>query len=298
MYLSVLCLRPSWSAADARAGAVPTRTRAARPPRAAHPEPARRQRGVHQWICATPRATHSALRRRPRDRRTGGRIYHHLARRADGAAFVGPVPPLLVHGIRGLSAGSPRNAVLHTARYTLRATHCALHTAHTLLHTLLHTARTLLHTAHYTLRARCYTRVQQPCPQTLTWGRQFDYPYDWEKFKPSNELRAERHDHHALRARLWGERVAQHVEAGCEGDWTVSYGHGRDMAWVSRLSHRSWCPSGLPDPMLQCGRWCFDGRRLCAKPDAAMVHQWEAAEDMHGGVGGAKMHPAQLLQRF
>ena len=182
--------------------------------------------------------------------------------------------------------------------YTLRATHCALHTAHTLLHTLLHTARTLLHTAHYTLRARCYTRVQQPCPQTLTWGRQFDYPYDWEKFKPSNELRAERHDHHALRARLWGERVAQHVEAGCEGDWTVSYGHGRDMAWVSRLSHRSWCPSGLPDPMLQCGRWCFDGRRLCAKPDAAMVHQWEAAEDMHGGVGGAKMHPAQLLQRF
>mmetsp|Transcript_41201 Transcript_41201/g.102510 ORF Transcript_41201/g.102510 Transcript_41201/m.102510 type:complete len:142 (+) Transcript_41201:417-842(+) len=134
--------------------------------------------------------------------------------------------------------------------------------------------------------------------QTLTWGRQFDYPYDWEKFKPSNELRAERHDHHALRARLWGERVAQHVEAGCEGDWTVSYGHGRDMAWVSRLSHRSWCPSGLPDPMLQCGRWCFDGRRLCAKPDAAMVHQWEAAEDMHGGVGGAKMHPAQLLQRF
>jgi hypothetical protein len=173
MYLSVLCLRPSWSAADARAGAVPTRTRAARPPRAAHPEPARRQRGVHQWICATPRATHSALRRRPRDRRTGGRIYHHLARRADGAAFVGPVPPLLVHGIRGLSAGSPRNAVLHTARYTLRATHCAhaatyaaTHCAHAATHCALHTARTLLHTAlallHTLLRTRCYT-LRSPC---------------------------------------------------------------------------------------------------------------------------------------
>ena len=152
MYLSVLCLRPSWSAADARAGAVPTRTRAARPPRAAHPEPARRQRGVHQWICATPRATHSALRRRPRDRRTGGRIYHHLARRADGAAFVGPVPPLLVHGIRGLSAGSPRNAVLHTARYTLRATHCAhaatyaaTHCAHAATHVCNNPAHRLSH---------------------------------------------------------------------------------------------------------------------------------------------------------
>jgi hypothetical protein len=110
-----------------------------------------------------------------------------------------------------------------------------------------------------------------------SWGRKYrPYPYDWFRMPAKREIRELQHDHHALRACLWAGRVAQHVEAGCEGEFVRGY--REDMDWVSRSSHRSWCPSGLPDPMLQCGRWCFDGRRITCKADAEMVRQWEEVE--------------------
>lgn len=68
--------------------------------------------------------------------------------------------------------------------------------------------------------------------------------------------RADRQGLEALRAHLWGLRVAEHVAAGCVGEWVGSY--SRDSAWARKASHRSWCPDALPDPMLRHGRWCCD----------------------------------------
>ena len=73
-----------------------------------------------------------------------------------------------------------------------------------------------------------------------------------------NHRREERHEHAALRARLWGELVARHVAAGCNGPWSNSY--HTDLDWSYSKSHRKWCPRGLPDPGLQVDRWCYDGR--------------------------------------
>ena len=91
--------------------------------------------------------------------------------------------------------------------------------------------------------------------QGWTWGGRAVWSLDCEKLNLEiNHRREERHEHAALRARLWGELVARHVAAGCNGPWSKSY--KTDLDWSYRKSHRKWCPPGLPDPGLQVGRWC------------------------------------------
>ena len=53
---------------------------------------------------------------------------------------------------------------------------------------------------------------------------------------------------HALRAHMWGLRVAMHVSGGCvesEGGWTDKYTD--DVPWVALRTHRRWCPDELPE---------------------------------------------------
>ena len=97
--------------------------------------------------------------------------------------------------------------------------------------------------------------------QGWTWGGRAVWSLDCEKLNLEiNHRREEQHEHAALRARLWGELVARHVAAGCNGPWSKSY--KTDLDWSYRKSHRKWCPPGLPDPGLQVGRWCYDGRLI------------------------------------
>ena len=100
------------------------------------------------------------------------------------------------------------------------------------------------------------------------WGGRQDVPFGFEKFNLElNTHRAVLWDRRDLRAHAWGVRVAHHVAAGCVGDWTDKYTHDSD--WALKNSHRKWCPRGHPDPLLQVGRWCYDGKLSSKCPDEA-----------------------------
>ena len=65
--------------------------------------------------------------------------------------------------------------------------------------------------------------------QGWTWGGRAVWSLDCEKLNLEiNHRREERHEHAALRALLWGDRVALHVAAGCIGPWSDSYHTGLD----------------------------------------------------------------------
>ena len=99
-------------------------------------------------------------------------------------------------------------------------------------------------------------RARRP-PYEWTWGRKGRLNVDWTRSNGRPEYRPIMLARDELRAHLWGLRVAEHVAAGCVGEWVHSYAH--DMAWVQRASHRRWCPDELPDPVLRRGRWVCDG---------------------------------------
>jgi hypothetical protein len=72
-----------------------------------------------------------------------------------------------------------------------------------------------------------------------------------------------------LYPRLWGLRVAEHVAAGCEGEWPEWSRLGPVMPRDFR-SHRDWCPrfaGTLLDPNAEANNYL---RRLRGEPELPM----------------------------
>ena len=99
------------------------------------------------------------------------------------------------------------------------------------------------------LPPRVEGRFTRPRSEGWTWGGRFDHRDEVMRAVMTTEARwgrcmSDKHGMHALKAALWGFRVAEHVSAGCVGEWTDKYTD--TVPWIAKRSHRRWCPHELP----------------------------------------------------
>ena len=94
------------------------------------------------------------------------------------------------------------------------------------------------------LPPRVEGRFTLPRSEGWRWGGRWDHPDESYRAVLANPYMSMKHDKHALLAHLWGFRVAEHVSAGCVGEWTDTYTD--TVPWIAERSHRRWCPRELP----------------------------------------------------